>query len=321
MSDNPLISIVVPVYKVEKFLVRCVNSIMSQSYRNIEIILVDDGSPDNCPQMCDNLKQEDDRIVVIHQKNGGISAARNAGLGVAKGDYLFFVDSDDWLNDEYVIEKFYRTAKDKSADFVYGLINSATDNKAEPIKPKNKYRGNDRLFFLSNPYSFSAWNKLYGRNLLQYIHFAPERINEDVDIVPIVFSKSANPVCLYEHTYNYYNNMESITREGFNERRFDMFKSVKHCTENFVGTEEEKDVFLQNMYGFQLFSVYIEILKQGNSKLYTDKFFSLQDEYEFDDFFKYALQCFWNVEEGFKKIKKILVLLLLRMKYINFKRK
>ena len=94
---SDLISVVVPVYKVEKYLDECVQSIVNQTHRNLEIILVDDGSPDRCPQLCDEWAEKDSRIRVIHQKNGGLSAARNAGLDVAKGDYIGFVDSDDYI--------------------------------------------------------------------------------------------------------------------------------------------------------------------------------------------------------------------------------
>ncbi len=94
---EPLITVIVPVYKVEKYLDRCVESIVNQTYTNLEIILVDDGSPDNCPQMCDAWAQKDNRIKVIHKENGGVSSARNAGIRAANGKYVHFVDSDDWL--------------------------------------------------------------------------------------------------------------------------------------------------------------------------------------------------------------------------------
>ena len=97
-----LISVIVPVYKVEKYLDKCVQSIVDQTYRNLEIILVDDGSPDNCPAMCDAWAEKDDRIRVIHKENGGLSDARNAGMAIATGEYIGFVDSDDWIFDDFV---------------------------------------------------------------------------------------------------------------------------------------------------------------------------------------------------------------------------
>ncbi len=100
--NEPLISVIVPVYKVEKYFDECVESIVNQTYRNLEIILIDDGSPDNCPQMCDDWTKRDARIRVIHKENGGLSSARNAGLDVCKGEYIAFVDSDDFIHRDYV---------------------------------------------------------------------------------------------------------------------------------------------------------------------------------------------------------------------------
>ena len=99
---NELISVVVPVYKVEKQLCRCVDSLIRQTYGNIEIILVDDGSPDGCPALCDGYAKKDSRIKVIHRQNGGLSAARNSGIDVARGEYIAFVDSDDYVADDYI---------------------------------------------------------------------------------------------------------------------------------------------------------------------------------------------------------------------------
>ena len=95
--NEPLVSVIVPVYKVEKYLDKCVESIVGQTYKNLEIILVDDGSPDNCPAMCDKWADRDSRIKVIHKQNGGVSSARNAGIDAVQGEFIGFVDSDDWL--------------------------------------------------------------------------------------------------------------------------------------------------------------------------------------------------------------------------------
>ena len=97
-----MVSVVVPIYRVEKYLRKCVDSLLQQTYKNIEIILVDDGSPDACPEICDELKKTDDRIVVIHKKNGGLSDARNAGIQIANGTYITFIDSDDYVGIHYI---------------------------------------------------------------------------------------------------------------------------------------------------------------------------------------------------------------------------
>ena len=113
--SKSLISVIVPVYKVENFLDRCVESIVGQTYENLEIILVDDGSPDNCPAMCDKWAEKDGRIKVIHKENGGVSSARNAALDIVSGDYICFVDSDDWI-DPGMYEFLYKNSQKYDAD-------------------------------------------------------------------------------------------------------------------------------------------------------------------------------------------------------------
>ena len=109
------ISVIIPVYKVEKYLSYCVNSVINQTYTNLEIILVDDGSPDNCPKMCDELAKTDKRIKVLHKQNGGLSSARNAGIDIATGEYISFVDSDDTINPQ-TLEILHKLIKDDNAD-------------------------------------------------------------------------------------------------------------------------------------------------------------------------------------------------------------
>ena len=119
--SQALISIIVPIYKVEKYLSRCIDSILAQTYKNLEIILVDDGSPDKCPEICDKYAKEDSRIKVIHKKNGGVSSARNAGLDVATGKYIFFVDSDDIITED-ALSNLYEKATEAKAKLAIGGI-------------------------------------------------------------------------------------------------------------------------------------------------------------------------------------------------------
>jgi glycosyltransferase involved in cell wall biosynthesis len=117
MEKQPLISIIVPVYKVEKFLSKCVDSILNQTYRNIEIILIDDGSPDNSPAICDEYAEKDNRIKVIHQRNAGLAGARNAGLAICRGEYIAFVDSDDYIEPN-MMEAMLNAAVNNDCDIV-----------------------------------------------------------------------------------------------------------------------------------------------------------------------------------------------------------
>ena len=115
-SNEPLISVIIPVYKVEKYLNKCVDSVLNQTYKNLEIILVDDGSPDKCPEICDEYAKKDDRIKIIHKQNGGLSDARNVGIEKSTGEYITFIDSDDYVDSNY-IEQLY-----KLFDILYRVI-------------------------------------------------------------------------------------------------------------------------------------------------------------------------------------------------------
>ncbi|MBO5925082.1 MAG: glycosyltransferase family 2 protein [Clostridia bacterium] len=164
-----MISVIVPVYKVQDYLPRCIDSILSQSYKDIEVILVDDGSPDECGRICDEYSKKDSRIVVVHKVNGGLSSARNAGLDIAKGEYISFVDSDDWLDSRFLENlynalintdaqmsacKFCRTKGDEvtRAEFEEDIHTITTDRYA--------------CVFDENSYAGYAWNKLFSKDII-----------------------------------------------------------------------------------------------------------------------------------------------------------
>ena len=160
--SKPLLSIIVPVYNVEKYIERCIKSILNQSFTNFELILVDDGSPDNCGKICDEYKKKDSRIKVIHKKNGGLSDARNAGIERAKGEYIAFVDSDDFIN-KYMYEILYKNAKKWDADisicnFKMVCENDRIDEDISVICEDAKVYGRNE-----------ALNKLYSNENLQFI--------------------------------------------------------------------------------------------------------------------------------------------------------
>ena len=164
-----LISIIVPVYKAEKLLERCVNSITSQTYTNLEILLIDDGSPDNSGKICDELAQKDNRITVIHTKNGGAAKARNIGIDKAKGEYIAFVDSDDYIEPE-MYQILLSALKDSGADIACsGIIRESADGKSQSIircpGEQKVYSGEDAIkeILLSRHVGSSLWTKLYKR--------------------------------------------------------------------------------------------------------------------------------------------------------------
>lgn len=144
MNDQQMLSIIVPVYKVEKYLRQCLDSIVNQTYENLEIILIDDGSPDNCGKICDEYAQRDNRIKVIHKENGGLSSARNIGTQIAKGEYITYVDSDDWL-DKNMYSELISALEKYNLDMVRCEAYTSDGINKEIILPKEEYK--NKIFY------------------------------------------------------------------------------------------------------------------------------------------------------------------------------
>lgn len=164
--QNEKISVIIPIYNVEAFLERCLNTVCGQSYKNLEIILVDDGSSDNCLKICKEFADKDDRIKVIHQSNQGVSAARNTGLDMATGDYIAFVDSDDYIHTE-MYERLYSLLKKYDADMSACFIRGCWDsNYAEPSRDDIKIRVYDKVGAIKTvfdpKYEINKWNRSCG---------------------------------------------------------------------------------------------------------------------------------------------------------------
>lgn len=180
------ISVIIPIYKVEQYIDECVESIIKQTYKNLEIILVDDGSPDGCPQMCDEWARKDERIRVVHKKNGGLSSARNAGLDVATGEYISFVDSDDFIALDALQNLYDRFLESEGIGIVSGMIYRYQDGKTCNFKQdwilKDEKIISAKDFLLeamSQKTSYTVWNKLYKREILNGVRFRVGRNNED----------------------------------------------------------------------------------------------------------------------------------------------
>lgn len=215
----PLISVIVPIYKVEAYLDKCVQSIIDQTYRNLEIILVDDGSPDNCPQMCDAWTAKDDRIKVIHKENGGLSDARNAGLAIASGEYIAFVDSDDWLTDSYM-SFLYRGISETNADicacdvfFTYGEEPERSDKQdwqCRVCKTEDAIRD----ILQGSGFRAVACNKLYHRNILKGEQYPVGKHHEDEFLTYKLLAKAERLAYVNTPLYCYYQRSDSIMRSA-----------------------------------------------------------------------------------------------------------
>ena len=235
---NTLISIIIPIYNVERYLKRCLDSVIHQTYTNLEIILVDDGSLDSCPQICDEYASKDNRIIVIHKKNGGLSEARNAGLNICKGDFITFIDSDDWINKKY-IDILLNLALKEYADIAIGE-NIRTDGKNIVISPNshiNSYTSNEALvhLFTKNHDAFIiSCGKLYKKHLFSTLRFPIGKFHEDEFTTYILFYNSKKIVYTSELLYYYYQRAGSIasTRHPWDvldylEKRYLFFKEKK----------------------------------------------------------------------------------------------
>ena len=181
-----MISIIIPIYNVSKYLSQCIDSVLFQSYTDLEIILVDDGSTDDCPKMCDNYREQDSRVRVIHKKNGGLSDARNVGIKIATGEWTFYLDSDDWLDKE-TIAKLYRFAIDNDCDVVQGNMYYAYDDhllyrQAKRNEQKknvlSRYEAMRELIINDRVKNF-AWGKLYKTNIIKDLDFPVRKYFED----------------------------------------------------------------------------------------------------------------------------------------------
>lgn len=227
---EPLISVIVPIYNVEKYLDRCVKSIINQTYRNLEILLIDDGSPDESPRMADVWRLKDNRIQVFHKSNGGLSDARNYGLDRITGDYVAFVDSDDYIEpDMYKI-----------------LVEAIQRNNCElaccgrfytklSIDIPSRYLENEQVFsnveaireLLNNGcIEEAAWDKLYNAKLWDNIRFPWGEINEDIVVMPKILSKCSRIVHVGKAFYHYCYNGSSITNSGYNIKKDVMLKHM-----------------------------------------------------------------------------------------------
>lgn len=230
----PLISVVIPIYNVEKFLPPCIDSVLSQTYKNIEVLLIDDGSPDGCGQLCDNYMEKDHRIHVIHQENSGVAEARNHGLRAAKGEYLFFLDADDMLAPEALIT-LYRAAVGHSADIVSGQnITIGEDAKAVPCDEapgvdSRTMSAREAMRYYATK-DWAPWNRLYKREIHQDIWFPHFKIHEDEAIKFLLLERCERVVEVGAVTYGYRNRSTSITKSTTTER-IDMFRC---CSENYI---------------------------------------------------------------------------------------
>jgi glycosyltransferase involved in cell wall biosynthesis len=233
------ISVIVPVYKVENYLHRCVDSIINQTYKNLEIILVNDGSPDSSGKICDEYAAKDDRIIVIHKKNEGSSCARNAGLEIATGDYISYVDSDDYIN-----ESMLKLMLCKMLELNLDIVEIAAKTSNSTLVSDNSFMVQDQVScrkrIIQNSV-FSVWRRLYKASLISDLRFIPKIIHQDVFYTIDVLNRINQLGFLNSAFYHYNTDNESIIRSKYSlEKITTGIRATEYIINNTIGESELK---------------------------------------------------------------------------------
>ena len=228
MNDNPLISVIIPIYNVEQYLKRCVESLRHQTYSNLEIILVDDGSPDSCGKICDDYQKADNRIKVIHKKNGGLSDARNVGIGMAQGEYITCIDSDDFVSPFFIENLWVAIKKSKCEIATSWFIDYYEGDKIPETKKMNikditvlsKEEFYKKLLY-QDGVEVSAWGKLYKASLFQGVKYPVGKLYEDIPTTYLLIEKTTKIAVIPNIDYFYFQRATSIAQAAFSARKMD----------------------------------------------------------------------------------------------------
>ncbi len=270
MAGNNLISIIIPVYNVAPFLARCLDSVVNQTYSKLEIILVNDGSTDSCPRICDEYAAKDNRIKVIHKENGGLSDARNAGINAATGELISFVDSDDVLSQQF-FQKLLEALVTYNADIAECEFKKFI-HETELISCSDELKNSFQILegeiimeaLFKGPFHVMVWNKLYKTALLRGRLFPLNRINEDVFWTYRIFGEASKTVKIDEELYFYRQREHSIMASTYSLKRLDSLhayeEKIEYLEEKFPNLV--KDV--RKTYCFLLMENYIQLQLHPN---------------------------------------------------------
>lgn len=243
MENGVLLSVIVPVYRVEEYLPRCVDSILAQTVSDLELILVDDGSPDRCGAICDEYAARDPRVRVIHKENGGLSSARNAGIDIARGQWLGFVDSDDWIKPD-CYEKLLDCARRRKVKLVCAGrwdVSEGTGETKPGLCPEKEetISGTEmaRRIFTWEHLDSAAWDKLYRAELFDDIRYPLGKVSEDVPVTYRLALKAGEAALCPERVYCYYHRQGSITYSKASEKTFHFSEHTRqilqYCREQY----------------------------------------------------------------------------------------
>ena len=259
----PTISVIVPVYKVEDFLHRCVDSILAQSFGDFDLILVDDGSPDQCGQMCEEYAARDSRVQVIHRENGGLSAARNTGIdwALAHSDsqWLAFVDSDDWVHPEFLRQLYQAAVETGCRLSACGLLRTSGEPLPEPEAGLAGVLSADDYYCGGHPQGLPAvaWNKLYHKSLLQTLRYPLGKLHEDEFTTYQAVYAAERVAVIPARLYAYYQNPQGIMQAKWSPRRMDVLEAF----EGQIRFAQERDLkrLLANVSQQYVYSAYEQL--------------------------------------------------------------
>lgn len=255
--NSPLVSVIVPVYNVAPYLEQCLDSIVNQTYRNLEIILVDDGSTDESGAICDHYAEQDGRIQVVHKENGGLSSARNVGLDKMTGEWVLFVDSDDWIELNTLALLFEQ--KDERAEIVeFGTRQIFANGSSLVVCCGEMLSGKQALMKCcsSDELRTAVWNKLYRTKIVDCYRFIEGRCYEDSPFVVEVLSHIQTYQYIAEPLYNYRRERLGQITQGFSLKRADFFHNIEDLLEK--SQDVEMSLYLGCLYAFGAKSFYFE---------------------------------------------------------------
>lgn len=269
------ISIIIPVYKAERYLNRCVDSILNQTYQNLEIILVDDGSPDHSGIICDEYARRDQRIKVLHQQNGGQSKARNEAFNIAEGEYYCFVDADDYIDSKY-IEILYNRLVENQADvsmcdfieFKDEFVDTTNSAQKENVKwCKKGYDVIKCMHTVPGELFVVMWGKLFKKELFEKVRFPEGRICEDLAVLYRLYDKATKIVYSSETLYFYYRNNENSSTYKVNDKFYqDVYLALEEEINYLQEYHEELLMYPQKTYMYWLFDYYCKLVKDNKEK-------------------------------------------------------
>lgn len=281
IMNLPKISIIIPVYKVEEYLNRCIKSVVDQTYNNLEIILVDDGSPDNCPAICDKWAEKDSRIKVIHKNNGGLSDARNIGMKIASGELIGFVDSDDWISKE-MYQLLYENMKENESDISACGVKMVWEDVEEgrPLTSAGNQMLNTqeameaiiRESKLKQPVSY----KLYKTELIRDILFPVGKCNEDVFWTYQAIGRARKVSIFDTPCYYYFQRKDSIMGNKYSLKRLDALEAkrerLKYIERKFPQLENlsKLDLWFSCMYSMQMVIQFLTPIEFKNAQQKID---------------------------------------------------